>query len=282
MEYGGRFSSASSSDSDAADTVGRLIREFGSRPGGVSYFEQRNVRRDRFVRRLLEWPIFEESSLNLGTLFGESQEDGSLPELPYFDADDRYATRFDRLSRRRSIIENAERRTGYGIEFLFEEPTPVAEAPQPQRSRDVFEDWAAGNDIDDAYAVGGNDVEDVFGDAIAQAAAGIEVDWNRFVAPRFYIDEARTSLGACLVGARSDIRRALITAVVRIRHTSPGINSRVAWRQLVARLLREGVVERESEVSRMWFFAFNESVGAHFQYIFEADFAVIYELWNHL
>ena len=97
-----------------------------------------------------------------------------------------------------------------------------------------------------------------------------------------YIDETRTRLGCCLVSARTDVKRALVIAVVRIRETSPGLNARAAWRQLVARLQRERVIETEFEASRMWTFAFNEPAGAHFRFIFEADFAVLYDLWERL
>ena len=282
MEYRRWLPRASSSDSETENSGERPIQGSGHRRERISFDERRVIRRQRYMNRSFAWSIFRERSLNLDTLFDEAQTVG-LPTRPRIDSDERYAIRYVRQSRRRWQCESFAGYDSYDIDTLFADTFPVAVTP-PQLPRDDFHDWAAGFGaaVADAHAVGGNDKEDAFGDAIAQAAAGVEVDWSRFVAPRFYIDESRTSFGACLVGARSDIRRALITAVVRIRHTSPGINDRVAWRQLVARLLRERVIVRESEAARMWTFAFNEAAGPHFRYIFEADFAVIYELWNHL
>ena len=265
MEHGGRFSGTSSSDSESADIVERLIR---------------NVRRDRFVYRSLAWSIYEEASLNLRALFGEEEE---LPAPPHFDVDERYAVRYNR---RRSRFEGFAGRGDYGIDTLFADPAPVVETLPTQLPRDNFEDWAAGLEaaVANAYTAGSdNDGErDLFGAAIAQAAAGAEADWGQFGTPRVYVDEPRTSLGHCLVEARTDVRRSLIVAVIQIRQASPDINVRTAWLQLVDRLRHERVIVRESEAERMWAFAFNESAALHFRYILEADYAEIDELWNHL
>ena len=187
MEYGGRFSSTSSSDSESADTVGRLIREFRNRPGGVSFYVQRNIRRDRCVYRSLAWSVFEEASLNLQTLFGEAQGEEELPTPPHFDVDERYAIRYDRQLRRRSRFEGFAGRGDYGIDTLFADPAPVVETLPTQLPRDSFEDWAAGFEaaVADAYAAGSDDdsERDLFGAAIAQVAAGAEADWGQFGTP---------------------------------------------------------------------------------------------------
>ena len=283
MDFRGRFSSYSSSDSEERDTVQSLIREFRYRPGGVDFYEQRNIRRERCLNRCLPWSIYEESSLNLATLFGDTEGDEPTPP-PYFSVRRRYCIRFERQSRRRARLVSFAGFENFGIGSLFKEPTPApASLPPPPQPRDNFGDWVANLEAAVEGAVGGVDEhQDEFHAAIATAAAGGEVDWSRFATRPLYIDETRTRLGSCLVSARSDIKRALVIAVVRIRETSPGINARTAWRQLVARLQREGVIEREVEASRMWSFAFNEPAGAHFNFIFRADFAVLYDLWERL
>ena len=57
---------------------------------------------------------------------------------------------------------------------------------------------------------------------------------------------------------------------------------RTGWQPLVMRLHRKGVIERDVEASRMWTFTFNEHAMTHFQYIFEADFAILFDLWERL
>ena len=290
MDFSGRISSSSSSDSEEQDTVRSLIREFRDRPGGVGYYEQRNIRHYRCLERYLSWSIYEEPSLNLATLFGDAE--GDELTAPNYNAIRRYCIRHERHSRRRERSLSFAGFRDYSIDNLFEESAPVTPTP-PSLPRDDFEDWLANLEAAIEGAVGGVDEsqdyvdltvvhQDEFAEAIAIAAAGGEVDWSRFAAHPLYIDETRTRLGDCLVSARADIKRALVIAVVRIRETSPGIDAGTAWRQLVARLQREGVIESDTEASRMWAFAFNEPAGAHFRYIFEADFAVLYDLWERL
>ena len=285
MNFRRRYSSDSSSSSEEQDTVRGLFREFRNRPGRVNFFEQRNIRRDRDLERRLRWSIYEESSLNLVTLFGDAEGD-ELTTPPFFGTSRRYCIRSERQSRRHARLTSFNGFGDYGIGNLFVEQPPAP--PSPPRPlapppEDDFNQWVANLEAAVEGAVGGVDEQqDEFAAAIAIAATGGEVDWSRFAERPLYIDETRTRLGFCLVGARTDIKRALVIAVVRIRETSPGLNARAAWRQLVARLRRERVVETELEASRMWTFAFNEPAGAHFRSIFEADFAVLYNLWERL
>ena len=279
-------SSGSDSDSDERDTVHSLFREFRNRPGGVNYYEQRNVRRDRHLERCLSWSIYEDLSLNLATVFDDVEGD-ELTTPPFYGAARRYCIRHERYSRRRARLSAFDHFEDYSIGDLYEESAPAPQTPPASPPQDDFEDWGANLEAAIGAAVEGavggvDEPQDEFAEAIATAAAGGEVDWNRFAARPFYIDETRTRLGYVITSATSDIRRALVIAVVRIRETSPGINERAAWRQLVARLQRERVIERDIEASRMWSFAFNEPAGPHFRYIFEADFAVLYDLWERL
>ena len=73
MNFRRRFSSDSSSSSEEQDTVQGRFRQFRNRPGCVNFYEQRNSRRDRDQERRLRWSIYEESSLNLATLFGYAE-----------------------------------------------------------------------------------------------------------------------------------------------------------------------------------------------------------------
>ena len=281
-----RRSSSSSSDSEERDTARSLIRKFRNRPSSVDFYEQRKDRRDRHLERCLSWSIYEDSSLNLATLFYDVGGD-ELTTPPFYSVARRYCIRHERYSRRRARLSAFDYFEDYSIGNLYEESAPALPTPPVSPPQDDFEEWVANLEaaIEVAVegAVGGVDEpQDEFAEAIATAAAGGEVDWDRFAARPFYIDETRTRLGYVITSATSDIRRALIIAVVRIRETSPGINERAAWRQLVARLQRERVIERDIEASRMWSFAFNEPAGPHFRYIFEADFAVLYDLWERL
>ena len=87
-------SSDSDSDSDERDTVHSLFREFRNRPGGVNYYEQRNVRRDRHLERCLSWSIYEDSSLNLATLFYDVGGD-ELKTPPFYSVARRYCIRHE-------------------------------------------------------------------------------------------------------------------------------------------------------------------------------------------
>ena len=262
-----------------------LFHEFRNRPGRVNFYEQRSIRRDRDQERRLRWSIYEESSLNLATLFGDAEGD-ELTTPPYFGASRRYCIRYERQSRRHARLTSFTGFGDYGIGNLFEEqsqappspPTPSASPPL-----DDFDQWVANLEAAIEGAVGGtDDRQDEFATAIAIAAAGGEVDWNSVATNRLYIDEERTQLGNCLVDARADVKRSLLIAVIQIRESSPEIGARTGWLRLVARLQREGVIERDVEASRMWTFAFNEHAATHFRYIFEADFAILYDLWERL
>ena len=232
-----RRSSSSSSDSEERDTVRSPIREFHNCPGGVDLYEQRKDRRDRHLERCLSWSIYEDSSLNLATLFYDVGGD-ELTTPPFYSVARRYCIRHERYSRRRARLSAFDYFEDYSIGNLYEESAPALPTPPVSPLQDDFEEWVANLEaaIEVAVegAVGGVDKpQDKFAEAIATAAAG-------------------------------------------------GINERAAWRQLVACLQRERVIERDIEASRMWSFAFNEPAGPHFRYIFEADFAVLYDLWERL
>ena len=97
MDFRRRPSSSSAdSDSDERDTVHSVFREFRNRPGGVNYYEQRNVRRDRHLERSLSWSIYEDSSLNLATLFDDVEGDElTTPEGTASDASDIHGAAHD-------------------------------------------------------------------------------------------------------------------------------------------------------------------------------------------
>ena len=80
----------------------------------------------------------------------------------------------------------------------------------------------------------------------------------------------RSFLGQSLVDAKSEVKRLLLLAVLQIKVESPTITPEVAWQTLVIWLKRDRVVERDSEVTIAWVFAFNEPAQAHFRSVFES------------
>ena len=72
----------------------------------------------------------------------------------------------------------------------------------------------------------------------------------------------------------------LLFAVLQIKVESPNVTAGVAWHMLVTRLILERVVERDSEVSITWVFAFGEPPQAHFRVVFEGSIASIQAMWN--
>lgn len=92
----------------------------------------------------------------------------------------------------------------------------------------------------------------------------------------------RSFLGQTIVEARANVRRALLVATMEIRRENPGQPVDFAWMALQNRLVRERVVQWESEVSQTWYFAFNQPARLHFQSIYQADLAAIEALWDFL
>ena len=143
MNFRRRYSSDSSSSSEEQDTVQGLFREFRNRPGRVNFFEQRNIRRDRDLERRLRWSIYEESSLNLATLFGDAEGD-ELTTPPFFGTSRRYCIRSERQSRRHARLTSFNGFGDYGIGNLFVEQSPAPPSPPtPSASSplDDFDQW---------------------------------------------------------------------------------------------------------------------------------------------
>ena len=93
-------------------------------------------------------------------------------------------------------------------------------------------------------------------------------------------DHPISFIRAGLTCARSEVRKLLLFAVLKIKISTPRYTSDVAWNSLVARLRRENIFENDQEVIVAWRFAFREPAHAHFRAIFEGSASDLYEAWR--
>ena len=251
-------SSVSSSDSEFYDpTLQSELRNFDRRPGGVSFRLQGEIRLERSLRRIYEDYIPSQRSLNLGALFGDTEEDSD---------DEGYAG-----------IPQGE---GEFQRWAFGLRQSVLEAQRDiVRTERIYEDFLPDRAADAAGAAGGAEE-----DELVDTTEG-ESDWDQLSHPGLPDTDTltrRSVVGNCLHLARADVARCLLGYVLNIRRGLPTIEPEVAWNQLVERLQRDEVVTQAQEAEVLWEAAFRSSREEHFRHIVEANRQEVVELWNTL
>ena len=266
-------SSVYTSDSDSDDTAQHVLRDFRRRPGYVPIGQQRYIRLERRVQRHLLVSVFDEQSLNLDTLFGDTA--GGVQN---YDADERARIRLERYRRRRFyafefFLPDAY---PYNIDTLVNDWTEDRRVGIPQGDYNVR---PFGQRLAPAQQLAAD-----LGDHLVGAVGGEPEgsDWDDVAAPIAAPPHRRSPLAWCLQGARSEIKRCLLLYILDIRRANPNVSPNTAWSLLADRLRQEGAVTRAVDLEVLWWAAFGEPDGELFQQIFESSTQEVIALWYDL
>ena len=293
MEYSD--SSVYTSGSESDDTAQSVLREHRRRPGTVSFQQQRFIRLERRVRRHLSISVFDEQSLNLDTLFGDTARG-----VQAYNDDERARVRLARFRRRRFYAyEYLLAEANYGLDILTNDWSEERRIGVPQGDFHVrpfgfrvspaqrvatnFSNPRAGGETDDS-------------DWDQQTPAPIATPPYRSPRPDRYRQwlptRARTGatslpppaqvVAGCLRGAKADIRRCLLWYILDIRRSNPNVEAETAWTQLVDRLVQERAITQASEAENLWRVAFGSPREESFQHLVGSSTQDLIALWSAL